>query len=272
MHAKTDPAHMRILLLGDVVGRPGRHALRDHLAQLRTDHTCDVVIANAENCAGGKGITRETVDELFAAGIDALTTGDHVFQQKSAEKALVHPRVVRPANYPAGAPGHRWISIQCADCPPIAITNVLGRVFMKPLDCPFRTLDAVVEDMRAHANILLVDMHAEATSEKIALGRYCDGRVSVLYGTHTHVQTADECILPNGTAYITDLGMCGAHDSILGRDISPVIDHFISCRPQRFTLAQSDVRIMGAICDIDTTTGHAAQIRRICYTLPANEN
>jgi 2',3'-cyclic-nucleotide 2'-phosphodiesterase len=267
MPDKTDESQMRIMVLGDIVGRPGRHAFTRAMDELRKKWKFDMLIANAENCAGGKGITPDTLQQLFEAGIDALTTGDHVFQQRTAEKALQDVRVVRPLNYPPGAPGSGCTVITVPESPPVGIANVLGRVFMKPVDCPFRAIDDAITVMHAHTNIIIVDIHAEATSEKIAFGRYCDGRVSAVCGTHTHVQTADECILPKGTAYITDLGMCGAHDSVLGRDVESVLKHFVSGLPHRFAVAKEDVRLNGVLITISKETGHALEIQRVSHVV-----
>lgn len=258
---------MRVMVLGDIVGRPGRHAFRDAMDVLRKKWKFDMLIANAENCAGGKGITPDTLRQLFDAGIDVLTTGDHVFQQKTAEKALEDSRVIRPLNYPPGAPGTGYTVITLPGLPPVGIANVLGRVFMKPADCPFRAIDDALVAMKEKTHIIIVDIHAEATSEKIAFGRYCDGRVSAVCGTHTHVQTADECILPKGTAYITDLGMCGAHDSVLGRDVESVLGHFITGLPHRFSLAKDDVRLNGVLITISKESGRALEIQRVSHVL-----
>lgn len=262
---------LRIALIGDVVGKPGRRAVAELVPLLRKRLGFDMLVANAENCAGGKGITPDTVRELLAAGVDVITTGDHVFDQKNAADALAEPRVVRPLNYPPGAPGRGWTVVNSAAGVPVAVMNVMGRVFMKPADCPFRAVEQVLADVRAAARIVLVDMHAEATSEKIAMGWFLDGRVAAVCGSHTHVLTADARVLPHGTAYITDLGMTGAHHSVLGRDVTAVLAHFITGLPQRFELAEHDVRLNGALIDIDETTGTACAITTIQEALPPAE-
>ena len=263
---------MRLLFIGDIVGRPGRRAVRRLGPALRQELGFDILVANAENAAGGKGITAETLQELFNAGVDVVTTGDHAFDQKSADAALSDPRVVRPLNYPPGTPGRGMALATAASGVRVGVVNLLGRVFMKPIDCPFRAADAAVARLSTNAAVILVDMHAEATSEKIALGWHLDGRVSAVCGTHTHVQTADETVLPNGTAYITDVGMTGAHASVLGRDVESVIGHFRTGLPHRFTLATNDVRIMGVLIEVDEQTGRAVSIERIQRTLPAQEH
>lgn len=251
---------MRIALLGDVVGKPGRRAVAAIAPVVRSHYGIDLLVANAENCAGGKGITPDTVRELLDAGVDVITTGDHVFDQKSGVQALEEPRVVRPLNYPPGTPGRGWTVVETARGVAAAVVNLQGRVFMKPADCPFRAIDAVLAEIRAVTPIILVDMHAEATSEKIAMGWFLGGRVSAVCGTHTHVLTADARVLPGGTAYITDVGMTGAHHSVLGRAISAVVGHYLTGMPQRFELAEEDVRVSGAVIEVDEKTGKARSI------------
>jgi hypothetical protein len=254
---------MRILIIGDIVGRPGRRALAAHTNEIRSELGVDLFIANAENCAGGSGITPETAQELLDAGIEVLTSGDHIFQQKSALQALENPHILRPLNYPEGTPGRGWTVVETTGNVKVAVVNLLGRVFMKPLDCPFRAIDAVLEEIYSHTRIIIVDMHAEATSEKIAMGWFLNGRVSAVCGTHTHVLTADARVLSEGTAYITDLGMTGAHESVLGRDIEPVLAHFKTGMPHRFKVADRNVRLNGALIDIDEQTGRARSIEII---------
>jgi metallophosphoesterase (TIGR00282 family) len=258
---------MRILLIGDLVGRPGRKAVQQLLPVLRAELQLDVVIANAENVAGGKGITPDTVAELQADGVEVITTGDHVFDQRTAAKALENARVLRPANFPPGTPGAGWVLLERAGKPPLAVVNVMGRVFMKPADCPFRALEAIVAQARERTPCIVVDMHAEATSEKIAMGWAFDGRVSAVLGTHTHVATADARVLPQGTAYLSDVGMTGAHASVLGRVVDAVVAHFYTGMPQKFELADGDVRLHGAVVEIDDASGRALAITPIARTL-----
>ena len=250
-------------MIGDIVGRPGRTMLKAQGKRIREEYGVDFFIANAENSAGGSGITPETAGELLEAGIDVLTTGDHVFKQKTAIKALENRRVIRPLNYPPGTPGTGWTVIPARNGVPVAVVNLAGRVFMNPLDCPFRAVEEILEDVRATTPVIVVDMHAEATSEKIAMGWFLNGRVSAVCGTHTHVQTADARILSNGTAYITDVGMTGAHESVLGREIEPVLAHFRTGMPHRFAVAGKDVRMMGVCIDIDEKTGTALAIKLV---------
>ncbi len=260
---------VRIAVIGDVVGRPGRRAVQELAPLLRKRLGFDMLVVNGENCAGGKGITPDTVQELLAAGADAITTGDHVFDQKNAADALAEPRVVRPLNYPPGTPGRGWTVISSACGVRVALINLVGRVFMKPADCPFRAVEQVLDEVRAAAPVRIVDFHAEATSEKIAMGWFLDGRVSAVCGSHTHVLTADARVLPNGTAFIADLGMTGAHHSVLGRDVAAVLGHFYTGLPQRFTLAEDDVRLNGALIDVDETSGNAQCISLLQEALPA---
>jgi len=259
---------LRLAVIGDVVGKPGRRAVAELAPLLRKRLGFDMLVANAENCAGGKGITPDTVRELLGAGVDVITTGDHAFDQKNAAEALAEPRVVRPLNYPPGAPGRGWTVVSSAHGVPVAVINVMGRVFMKPADCPFRAVEHVLDEARAAARVVVVDMHAEATSEKIAMGWFLDGRVTAVCGSHTHVLTADARVLPHGTAYITDVGMTGAHQSVLGREVAPVLGHFLTGLPQRSELAEHDVRLNGALIDVDETTGTACAITTLQEVLP----
>jgi metallophosphoesterase (TIGR00282 family) len=260
---------MRIFLIGDIVGRPGRMAVKHLVPALRAELQLDVVIANAENVAGGKGITPETMTELLADGVDVVTTGDHVFDQRTALKALENPRVLRPANFPPGTPGAGWLLFERPAAPALAVVNVLGRVFMKPADCPFRAVEAMLAELAGRTPCILVDIHAEATSEKIAMGWAFDGRVSAVLGTHTHVPTADARILPHGTACMTDVGMTGAHASVLGRVTAAVVAHFYTGTPHKFELAEGDVQLHGTVVDLDDSTGRARAITPIARTLPA---
>jgi len=214
--------------------------------------------------AAGSGITKATAQEVFESGVDVITTGDHVFRRKEVYAMLdEYPNLLRPANYPVCSPGIGSSVYTINDSTKIGIINLLGRVFLNPIDCPFLRIKDIVESMRSKTNIILVDFHAEATSEKIALGWYLDGKVSTVYGTHTHVQTADETVLPDGTAYITDIGMTGPFRSVLGRDIEAVINRFVTQMPHYFKVASDDIRMTGVIVEIDTESGNAVSIKRV---------
>lgn len=254
---------MKILMAGDIVGQPGRTAFSRTAGKMREQQGVDMIIANAENSAGGRGITPVIADELFAAGADVLTLGDHAWDQKELAPWLKNAkRVVRPANFAPGCPGTGCITVQVKNVP-VTVISLVGRVFMNPYDCPFRAADEILARKTPPGGIIIVDMHAEATSEKIALGRYLDGRVSVVVGTHTHVQTADEEILPGGTAYITDLGMTGPKDSVLGRDVDSVLQKFLTGMPSKFEIAKDRVVFEGALITVDNETGRATDIRRV---------
>ncbi len=256
---------MRVLLIGDIVGRPGRTAIKKIVPGLRRDRCIDFVVANAENIAGGSGLTNETVDELFEGQVDVVTSGDHIWKKKEIYERLdKDKRILRPANYPKECPGTGTTIVKSSSGKKVAVINVVGRVFMGHIDaCPFKTAEKEIQMVHKDTKIILVDMHAEATSEKIALGRFLDGKASVVFGTHTHVQTADEKILPQGSAYITDLGMTGPHDSVIGRKVEPVIEHFLTCMPRKFEMADRDVELHGAIVEIDEKTGKALSIERV---------
>jgi len=255
---------MKILLIGDIVGSPGREAVRKIVPKLCRDRSVDFVIANAENVAGGSGLTPETVDELFRSKIDVITSGDHVWKKKELyERISKDNRILRPANYPEASPGSGMAIISTKDGKKVAVLNLLGRVFMDPVDCPFQAAERELRKINRETKIILVDMHAEATSEKIAMGRFLDGRVSVVFGTHTHVQTADEKIFAQGTGYITDLGMTGPQDSVIGRRHDAIVEHFLTLMPRRFEVADKDVELEGAIVNIDDETGKALSIERV---------
>ena len=255
---------MKLLFIGDVVGAPGRKAVKLLLPVLRQRHGVDVVVANGENSAGGSGITPETAAELFAAGVDVITCGDHLWDQKEVETLLEQEtRFVRPLNYPPGTPGQGSMILERSGLPPIAVINLQGRTFMKEMDNPFLAARAEVMRLRSRAPVIFIDFHAEATSEKIALARLLDGQVSAVIGTHTHVQTADEQIFPGGTAFLCDAGFTGPHDSVLGREIVPVVQRFLTCQPQRFPVAVRRVLLQGAVVEIDGATGRALAIQRI---------
>lgn len=254
---------MKVMIIGDVVARPGRLALLDRLQDLREQNQIDLLIVNAENIAGGFSITPAIADELFALGIDVLTSGNHIFDKREIIPYIDKtPRLLRPANYPPDTPGKgMWTGI--VKGVKVAVLNIMGRVFMPPVDDPFRVVNNLVSSLPADVKIRLVDVHAEATSEKMALGWYLDGRVSAVVGTHTHVQTADERVLPNGTAYLTDLGMTGSHGGVIGMDTADVIARFTSAVSRRSEHAVGDVRINGAIIDIDEESGRAREISRL---------
>ncbi len=255
---------MRVLFIGDIVGRPGRTALAKSLPGLRREYRPAFVIANAENAAGGMGITRDTAAELLEAGVDVLTTGNHIWKHREAASlASEEPRLLRPANYPSAAPGRGAGVFTAAGGESVGVVNLLGRTFMRPVDCPFLAADREIGALRGKASVVVVDMHAEATSEKQAMGWYLDGRVSAVVGTHTHVQTADERILPWGTAYLTDVGMTGPRDSILGVEVKPIIARFLSGMPARFRVAGGPVMLGAAVIDIEPETGRATSIVRV---------
>jgi metallophosphoesterase (TIGR00282 family) len=252
---------MKILFTGDMVGSAGRQVFQRVTERLRSEGRVDLVIANAENGAGGRGPSPEIAEAILSAGADTLTLGDHTFDDRKLIPLLeTEPRILRPANFPPEAAGRGMTVIETTDGP-IGILSLIGRVFMNPADCPFRTADKLLSLNRAKT--VFVDFHAEATSEKIALGRYLDGRVSGLFGTHTHVQTSDECILPGGTAYITDLGMTGPKDSVIGREVEPVVKRFITGMPQKFDTSKKDPALEGVIVEVDIQSGTALSIERI---------
>lgn len=254
---------MRIMLVGDVVGRAGRRAFRTITPQLRSEKSIDVVIVNGENSAGGKGFTRKALDELYAGGADVVTAGNHVWDKKDVFAFVDdEPFLVRPANYPDGTPGKGYciFPFKAAN---IAVMNLSGRSFMPVLDCPFQKADEILAEIGGQADVVVLDFHAETTSEKLAMGHYLDGRADIVVGTHTHVQTADEQILPGGTAYITDLGMVGAHDSILGVRKEIVIQKFRTGMPVRFDMAEGAAEYAAVIVDIEPNGRRAPQIERI---------
>ncbi|MBV9464466.1 MAG: TIGR00282 family metallophosphoesterase [Verrucomicrobiae bacterium] len=260
---------MNILFLGDVVGEPGRKAVRDRLPKLRQKHAVDFCVVNGENAAGGAGITPRIAEYLFAGGVDVLTLGDHTWDNREVYGIIDRePRLIRPANYPEGAPGKGLVVCSTQGGVKVAVLNLLGRQFFKfQPDCPFRKVDAMLKEIGSQAKVILIDFHAEATAEKIAFGRFVDGRASAVFGTHTHVATADAQVFPKGTAYITDAGMCGPHESVIGRCIEPIIQRMLTQLPQRYTMAEHDVRLNGALVEVDESTGKARSIRRICEVL-----
>ncbi|MFZ3374321.1 MAG: TIGR00282 family metallophosphoesterase [Chthoniobacterales bacterium] len=255
---------LTVLFLGDVVGEPGRNAVIERLPQLKEQHGINFTIVNGENAAGGRGITGKITIELLRAGVSVITTGDHIWDQKDVVAFLdLEPRLLRPVNYPAGAPGGGSIVLETAKGK-VGVINVQCRTFMQPiLENPFHAVEAAVTKMREETKNIVVDVHGETTSEKIALGRFLDGKVSAVIGTHTHVQTADEQIFPGGTAFLCDAGMCGPVNSILGRAIEPIMNRFISNLPASFPVAAGEVRLHGALIDIDAKTGRAWRIVRV---------
>ena len=259
---------VKILFIGDIVGEPGRRAVKRLVPILRERHALDAVVANGENSAGGSGITSATAEEIFSGGVDAITTGDHLWDQKEVIVLLQNePRFLRPFNYPPGTPGQGSCVFTLPNQPPFAVLNLQGRVFMADLDNPFTSVQAEVARLRQQTNIILVDMHAEATSEKIAMARFLDGQVSAVIGTHTHVQTADEQIFPGGTAFLCDAGFTGPHESVLGRDIAPIIKRFLTNTPQRFGVASERILLQGAMVEIDDVTGKSLRIQRVSEPL-----
>ncbi len=255
---------LKILFIGDIVGRPGRLALGARLPRLIDQHRVDLVVANGENAAAGFGLTADLARELYDQGVDVLTSGNHIWDQKEIYGYLQsQERLLRPANYPAGAPGRGGGVFATSAGSKIGILNLEGRVFMSQLECPFRTADAWIDRLREETSVILVDFHAEATSEKAALGHYLDGRVSAVIGTHTHVQTADERVLPAGTAYITDAGMTGSQDAVIGIRKELAIERFLTQLPVRFEVAKKDPVLCGVILTVEAATGRAVEIRRI---------
>jgi metallophosphoesterase (TIGR00282 family) len=259
---------MRILFIGDVVGRPGRQLVKTGLAALISRYDVDLVIVNAENAAAGFGITREIGDELLELGVDVMTSGNHIWDKKEALDYIgTEPRLLRPANYPAGAPGNGSYVARARDGGTVGVINVMGRVFMLNIDDPFAVVLREIESMRQRARVVFVDFHAEATSEKAAMGWHLDGKVAAVIGTHTHVQTADERILPKGTAFLTDAGMTGPHDSIIGVEVEPALGKFLNALPARFETASANPRLNAVIVDADEKTGLAIGIERLSYSL-----
>jgi metallophosphoesterase (TIGR00282 family) len=260
---------LTILFLGDVVGEPGRSAVIAQLPRLKESHALDFIIVNGENAAGGRGITPKITIDLLRAGVSVITTGDHIWDQKEIFSFIdTEPRLLRPVNYPDGAPGCGSIVLETAKGP-VGVINVQGRTFMQPiLENPFHAVEIAVEQMRQQTSTIFVDAHAETTSEKIAIGRFLDGKVSAVIGTHTHVQTADEQIFPGGTAFLCDAGMCGPANSILGRVINPIVNRFVSNLPALFPVARGDVRLCGVVISIDEATGRAVHIARVNELIP----
>ena len=255
---------MRILFIGDIVGRPGREIARQALHDFRGREGIDCVIANGENAAGGSGLTPKIAEDLFEDGVDVLTSGDHIWKKKEIYDFLDGTeRLIRPANYPEGAPGKGSTVVEMKSGVKVGVINLIGRVFMEAVECPFLAARREVARIKPMTHVIVVDMHAEATSEKVAMGWFLDGQISALIGTHTHIQTADEKILPQGTAYITDCGMTGPYDSVIGRKKEQIILRFITQLPTRFEMAADGIEMHGVIVDIDDHTGKASSIVRV---------
>ena len=255
---------MRILLIGDIVGKPGVKIVTQSLAELRKREGLDLVIANGENSADGSGISPSIYRKLIAAGVDCITLGDHIYRRSEICSVLEgESNIVRPANFPPQAPGRTWAVVTSSTGVPVAVFSLLGRVFMRPVDCPFLAAERVLSELPSDVKVRVLDFHAEATSDKQLMGRYLDGKVSAVLGTHTHVTTADEQILPGGTAFQCDVGMTGPHDSILGRRFDRVLETTITFQPTQFDVATGDVRLCGTIVDIDAASGKATAIRRL---------
>ena len=258
---------MNILFVGDIVGRPGRELVRKGLSALIEHHNLDLVIANAENAAAGFGVTKDIGDTLLEAGVDVMTSGNHIWDRKEVLQYIAgEPRLLRPANYPAGVPGRGTCVAQTRDGRAVGVVNVMGRVFMLNIDDPFAVVLREIEAIRHRARVIIVDFHAEATSEKVAMGWHLDGRVAAVIGTHTHVQTADERLLLQGTAYMTDAGMTGPHDSIIGMEKGPSLARFLTGMPSKFEPAAGNPRLNGAVIEADEKTGRATRISRVSYS------
>jgi 2',3'-cyclic-nucleotide 2'-phosphodiesterase len=252
---------MLILFVGDIVGSPGRRILKDHLADIVDQRKIDLAVVNCENAASGFGITPRLADELFAAGADVLTGGNHIWDRKELMEYFPHqPRLLRPANFPDGLPGSGLYIGSTRNGVQYAVLNLQGRTFMAPIDCPFRASEHELARIPPEVKVIVVDMHAETTSEKQAMGWFLDGKVSAVIGTHTHVATADAHVLPNGTAFISDVGMTGPHDSIIGMAKDAIIQRFLNSLPARFEVAEGDVQMHAALIDVDETSGRAHSI------------
>jgi len=255
---------MKVIIIGDVVGKPGRKVLAATLKRLKEQHEAEFVVANVENAAEGAGVIPKVGDEILATGVDVMTSGNHIFDKKEVIQYIENqPRLLRPANYAPDAPGRGlWLG-STGSGTQVAVINIQGRVFMPPTDCPFRTADRLIAEIGNRASVIIVDHHAEATSEKLAMGRYLDGRVSVVVGTHTHVQTADEQILAGGTGYITDLGMTGPYESVIGVQSQLVITRFVRGLPIRYQTATENSQLHGVVVEIDERTGKSVSILRL---------
>ncbi|MBI4388929.1 MAG: TIGR00282 family metallophosphoesterase [Nitrospinae bacterium] len=261
-----DSPLLNILFIGDIVGKPGRNALARALRGLRQEHSVDLCIGNAENAAGGFGLTPEVADDLFGLGIDVLTSGNHIFDKREIlERIAADKRILRPANYPRETPGAGSVAVRTSRGDMVGVLNLMGRVYMDTIDCPFKTADEEIGKLKKETDVVFVDMHAEVTSEKTAMGWYLDGRVSAVVGSHTHVQTADERILPKGTAYLTDAGMTGSADSVIGIKTENAISRFLTRLPRRMETANGRARIGGALVSVNRATGLAEKIVRVNF-------
>lgn len=259
---------MRVLLIGDIVGKPGRVITQKAVKRLKKYCDIDFVIANAENSAGGSGITPVIYNELVEANVDAITLGDHIYRRREIYSVLeTKANIVKPANYPPKAPGRDYVVVEAANGVKVAVISLLGRVFVKPVDCPFAAVDRVLDKIPEDVNVVIVDFHAEATGEKQVMGRHLDGRVSAVLGTHTHVATADEQILPLGTAFQCDVGMTGPHDSILGRRVDRVLATTITFKPEFYEVASGNNRLNGSIVEVDTDSRRAVKIERLSLSV-----
>lgn len=264
---------MNILFIADIVGKPGRWAVSQLLPDLLETHQVDFTIANVENAAGGFGLTKEIARKIHTYGVDCLTSGNHIWDRKDIYPYLHEDqRILRPANYPPDVPGRGGAIFETKAGEKVGVLNIQGRVYIKEIDCPFRVADREIEKLKEETKVIIVDLHAEATSEKIALGWHLDGRVSAVLGSHTHVQTADDVILPNGAAYITDAGMTGSHDSVIGFNKEDALARFLLQIPRRFTMARKDVKFCGALVQIDPQTGKGIKIQRIKIDVPNAED
>ena len=254
---------MRFLIVGDVVGKPGRQILADKLKTIKEELDIEGVVVNGENAAGGLGIVPEVCEEILSYGVDVITSGNHIWDKKEIVDYIDYqPRLIRPLNYPPGVPGKGWVMVERKGKKWIA-ANMSGRVFMPSLDCPFHRIEEELENFKKVTNLILLDFHAEASSEKIAMGWFLDGKVSCVFGTHTHVATADERILPQGTAYITDIGMTGAHDSVIGVKTEDILSRFLTQMPIRYQVAKDNVKLNGIVVEVDEITGRATEISRL---------
>ncbi len=256
---------MNILCIGDIVGRPGREVLTKELPLVKKEHSIDFVIVNGENAAGGSGILPKHAEEIFALGVDVITLGDHVWDKREIYPYLTETsEIIRPANFPEGAPGIGWTVIEAHNGIKVGVINLLGRSFMRyNVNCPFKALDEILNELSSLTKVIVLDMHAETTSEKVAMGHYANGRLSAVFGTHTHIQTADEKILSEGTAYITDLGMSGPYDSVIGQNKEKILERFLTSLPQKFEVALTGAKLCGAIISVDEKTGRASSIVRL---------
>ncbi len=256
---------MNILCVGDIVGRTGRETVKKLLPEIKKEFSVDFSIVNAENSAGGSGITTDIAQELFKNGCDVITSGDHIWDRPDIKSYLEeNSRILRPANFPEGTPGKGFCVVETKGGVKVGVINLIGRVFMRyNVNCPFREAKSIIDKIKKETKIIIVDMHAETTSEKVAMGWFVDGEISAVVGTHTHVPTADETVLPKGTAYITDLGMSGPHDSVIGQNKDRILERFLNSMPSRFEVAIEDNRLNGVVIDIDEKTGKARKIERI---------